>query len=183
LKAVLKMSLHSSFAPLVILLTLTAFARDAGATPKFLENWRNYWEYCTQLLRPSPRPAETTNIYALSDLKIRHNQQALARGRAIVASQPNIPIRYGPDRAASGPWLEWLDEITKKSTDLILDENLPFWRTDGDWYFQTAEPIQLYAPETAGLIQFPADSFILMRNNFAIGRIFVRGYPPLELYD
>ncbi|MGZ6477735.1 MAG: hypothetical protein ACXWQE_00460 [Bdellovibrionales bacterium] len=116
--------------------------------------------YCADLLQSAlPRShSESAN----AGFKIKVNRQALRDGRALLLSQEGGLIK------AEGGRVPWIDEITRRTIDWVLDENLPGWRGDGAWYFQTLREIYLYSRGAESPIRFSGNTIILMKDHFAI---------------
>jgi hypothetical protein len=130
--------------------------------------------FCARLLRNTfTRQIRLTE----AELKLAFNRQALRRTEVRMISESKRfmrPVERMPI---------WLGHIQRNSLEWVLDRQLPKWRTDGDWFFQTAKELALYSPQSMDPIRFPAGSFILMSGQFARGKIILGAHPSLELYE
>lgn len=132
-------------------------------------------EYCAKLLRNAfARQIRLTD----AELRLDFNRRALRRTPIKLISKPKKFMR-GPVNQMP----EWLGKIQHNSLEWVLDAQLPKWRTDGDWFFQTADTLALYSHQSTSPIHFPAESFILMNGQFARGKIILGAHPSIELYE
>jgi hypothetical protein len=109
------------------------------------------------------------------------NQISLNSSRALLIYEPNQWMEVV--NKGQMEVLSWLDTVTRRAINVVLDTKFPDWRHEGYWYFQTAFLTTLYSPKSRAPIQFDAGTFILMKEQYAIGRIFLANRPHLDLWE
>lgn len=135
---------------------------------------------CAEFLRSiGKKTAPVSQIQA--DPRVAANESALQKGLANFVSQELGYITiYRPDEFTN--WA-WIDNLTVQGVERILDKNLPNWREDRDWYFQTTLEIELYPLHSDKKVLFAPGDYILMNDAFAVGRINLGGRRHLDLFE
>jgi len=137
--------------------------------------------FCNKLLTPVLKQRSPAPLAISEDYRSRFNDISLQSTRALLMFEPNRWVKVVDTEQLDV--LSWLDSVTRRAINVVLDSQLPHWRQDQVWYFQTTTATALYSPKSVEPIEFEAGSFILMMKQYAIGQIYLANRPYLDLFE